>query len=96
MVADPGAPLGAPRVRALNLPRPVDVRAGRDGTPRAVRLRGRWLAVEAVAEAWRLVDGWWREREVRRWYFRLVLADGRTVTVFRDLVDGRWYAQHDR
>ncbi|HEY8552093.1 MAG TPA: hypothetical protein VIL40_01375 [Thermaerobacter sp.] len=35
-------------------------------------------------------------REGRRDPFRLVLADGRTVTVFRDRVDGRWYAVHDR
>lgn len=93
MVPHPRAEVGAHRLRAVNPPRPIAVVADRAGVPRAVVLRGRRLEVEAVQEEWRLVDEWWRERPIRRRYFRLALVDGRIVTVFHDGVDGAWYAQ---
>ncbi|MDP2675902.1 MAG: hypothetical protein Q8Q00_13545 [Dehalococcoidia bacterium] len=38
-------------------------------------------------------DEWWRQRPVSRVYYRLALADGRTATVYRDMVNGRWAQQ---
>ena len=38
-------------------------------------------------------DEWWR-REVSRLYFSLLLEDGRVVTIYRDLVTGRWSQQN--
>ena len=70
---------------------------GEDGLPRAVRRAG-WAgprAVARVADTWEFEDAWWRERPARRRYPLLVLADGTPETVFRDLVDGAWYAQRD-
>jgi len=64
-----------------------------DGRPTAVYLSGHRLAVEAVLETWRIDDEWWRERAVSRVYFSLLLEDGRTVTMYRDLVTGRWWRQ---
>jgi len=49
--------------------------------------------VEAVLETWRIDDEWWRERPVSRVYHSLLLEDGRTVTVYRDEVSGRWAKQ---
>jgi len=46
-----------------------------------------------VLETWRIDDEWWRERAVSRTYFSLLLEDGRTVTLFRDLVSRRWWQQ---
>jgi hypothetical protein len=71
----------------------VAVAADGEGAPTRVRVRGRWLRVDATLEEWRLVDEWWREQPIRRRYFRLVLEDGRLLTVFCDLVDGAWYTQ---
>ncbi len=79
--------MGAPR--GLYEPRPVAVRAGDDGVPRAVGP----VAVEAVREEWLVEDRWWTPRPLRRHYFELALADGRAVTVFRDPGDGRWFGQ---
>ena len=62
--------------------------ADEQGRPIAVYLSGQRLAVEAVLETWRIDDEWWRERPVSRLYFGLLLEDGRTVTVYRDLVTG--------
>ena len=74
----------------LNKPQPVAVRAGADGTPRAV---GR-LEVSAVREGWLVEDGWWTRRPLRRRYFELALEDGSVAVVFCDS-EGRWFRQRD-
>ena len=69
------------------------VEAGDDGQPAAVHLSNRRFAVEEVLETWRIDDEWWRERPVRRMYFRLLLEGGRLVTVCQDLLRGSWFEQ---
>ncbi len=69
-------------------PRAVAVSSGPRG-PRAVGGR----AVEAVREQWLVEDRWWTEAPLRRHYLELVLAGGRCLIVYRDLVEGRWYEQ---
>jgi hypothetical protein len=71
----------------------VRVEAGQDDRPIAVYFSGRRYAVESVLETWRIDDEWWRERPVSRVYFSVLLEDGRTVTVFRDEISGRWWEQ---
>ena len=93
MVAHPRAATRGHRLRALNHPRPLRVEADADGRPIAVWLSSRRCAVEAVLESWRIDDEWWRERAVSRVYWRVLLEEGRTVTVYRDLVSGRWSRQ---
>ncbi len=93
MVTYPGAAGGPGRIRPLNRPRPVRVEAGEDGQPIAVYLSNRRYAMETVLEIWRIDDEWWRERPVSRVYFSLLLEGGRTVTVYRNLVSGRWAMQ---
>jgi hypothetical protein len=76
-------------LRAL-VPRLTAVEVGGDGLPR--RVAGRM--VEAVREEWRVEEGWWTERPVRRRYVEVVLADGRVAVVYEDRRrPGRWYAQ---
>ncbi len=88
MVTDPRT---TPRPAEL---RPVtDVRVDDLGEPIHVRLPGRPARrVEAIREAWRIDDEWWRE-PISREYRAVVLDDGRHVTLYRDLLDGRWYVQ---
>ena len=64
-----------------------------EGRPVAVTLQGRYLCVVQVQDTWRIDDEWWRERPVSRLYFEVALEDGRTVTVYEDLVSGRWAMQ---
>lgn len=90
---DPALPSSIGRLRPLNAPTPVRVQAGPDGAPAKVMLRGRACPVDTVQEQWRIDEGWWWENPVKRHYWRLVLADGRLVTVYRDLTDGTWWAQ---
>jgi hypothetical protein len=93
VVAHTGATGSPGQVRPLNRPRPVRVEAGEDGRPTAVYLSGQRCPVEAVLETWRIDDEWWRLRPVSRLYYSLLLKDGRTVTVYHDLVRGRWARQ---
>ena len=76
-------------VRRLGAPADAAVRVDRYGLPS--ELGG--VAVEAINEDWVVEDRWWTPRPVRRRYFELVLADGRNVTVFRELGSGRWFVQ---
>jgi hypothetical protein len=75
--------------RRLAPPKPVRVRADEGGRPRQIGGR----AVEAVRESWLVEDRWWTPVPVRRRYWEVVTADGRNVVVYRDLVEGGWFAQ---
>jgi hypothetical protein len=81
------------RLRPLNAPVQVQVRTGRDGAPVRVVMRQRGHAVATVQERWRIDEGWWWERPVSRMYWRLVLDDGRQVTIFQDLFKKTWWVQ---
>jgi len=74
---------------ALNLPRPVPVRTGGEGTPRAVGGR----PIETVRESWLVEDRWWTDRPLRRRYWELVDVRGRNLVVFHDLGSGDWFTQ---
>ena len=77
-------------LRALGLPQPVAVRTAAHGLPVAVDGR----PVEAVREEWRVEEGWWSDRPVRRRYLEVVLAGGRLAVLFEDLLQpGTWFAQ---
>ena len=87
--------LGAGDLRALNLPRPVEVAVDARGTPRAVRLDGVAVPVTDIADVWRIDDGWWRPEaeQVNRLYFELTLANGSHLTLYHDLRSESWHVQ---
>ncbi|MGZ4431480.1 MAG: hypothetical protein ACXVYV_07515 [Gaiellales bacterium] len=76
-------------VRRIGLPRAVAVQTDQAGRPVAVGGR----SVEHVRDEWRVDEGWWTRRPVRRRYFDLVLADGRNTVVFCDRRRRRWFTQ---
>ncbi len=95
MVASPRAPLRIDRLRALNVPQPVQVMVDDDGLPTAVGSdtsdhAGR--TVEEILEIWRIDDEWWRHPLARR-YLDVVLAGGSHVILFQDLHTGEWFLQ---
>jgi len=62
-----------------------------EGPPLRVWWNGR---SDDVVRSWgpeRIQTGWWREETVRRDYFRVELADGRHLWLFRDLVRDQWF-----
>ena len=48
--------------------------------------------IESVGEFWRIDDEWWRQPIVRR-YVEAILAGGKHVVLFEDLVTGEWWIQ---
>ncbi len=77
------------RAHRIYAPRGARVETREDGVPRSVD----GIAVEAIREEWVVEDRWWTGRPLHRHYYELVLADGRNVTVFRDVRSGRWAQQ---
>jgi hypothetical protein len=59
----------------------------------AVTLRDRRMMIQQVLDGWRIDDEWWRECPLSRFYWQIALEDGRSVTVFIDLVEQRWWRQ---
>lgn len=92
MVADPGAAVGADRLRPLNAPRPVVVEADADGRPLVLTEQGRRLEVAAIRDRWLVEEEWWRTPVARR-YLEVVLADGSVRTIYTDIVTGDWHTQ---
>ncbi len=91
MVADPGAEAGAGRLRPLNPPRPITIRAQANRPVILVSGRQR-RRIEEIQDSWRIDDEWWRAPIGRR-YYRVVLDDGSLRTIYHDLVDDGWYEQ---
>ena len=79
-------------VSTLYLPREVEVATGEADEPCAVRLRSIWRKVISIQNTWRIDDEWWRG-EIARHYFQVELNGGYVVTIFHDLVSGKWYQQ---
>jgi len=79
---------GYDRLRALNVPRRVEVELDAVGSPVTVDL----ATVETVQETWRIDDEWWRMPIVRR-YVEVILEGGGRVVLFEDLITGEWFAQ---
>ncbi len=94
------------KLHPLNVPHPIRIQVDRQGRPtllypdRKPRDRQREgearpskpLEVAAILEEWRIDDEWWRAPISRR-YMMLVLENGRTMTIYQDLVQGVWYRQ---
>ena len=82
-------PMASRGPRRLAKPRAVRVKADDTGRPLKIEKR----EVDAVRESWLVEDRWWTDEPLRRRYWEVVTGDGRDLVVFRDLIEGRWYAQ---
>jgi hypothetical protein len=82
-------PVASRGPRRLAKPKAVRVKADDTGRPLMIDKR----EVDAVRESWLVEDRWWTDAPLRRRYWEVVTGDGRDLVVFRDLIEGRWYAQ---
>jgi hypothetical protein len=62
------------------------------GQPATLTRNGKQSQIAAILNSWRIDDEWWRE-EISRQYFQVELQNGPVITVFRDLITGKWYEQ---
>ncbi len=73
-------------------PEPIEVMSV-DGQPARIIFRKKWLRVYKITNLWRIDDTWW-QKPVTRIYYALELEGGTRITVFHDLIGGRWYRQN--
>ena len=92
MVKDTGETLRAGAGKPVNTPEPADVAEDAAGLPVSVRLTQR-QKVAAIEDRWRIDDEWWRRDQVSRVYYALLLASGRRIVIYQDLIAGGWYRQ---
>ena len=92
MVENTGKTLRADSYRPVNSPEPVNVDEDAFGLPLAVRGKRRQTIV-AIDDRWRIDDEWWRAEPVSRLYYNVLLASGRRLVLYKDLVTGDWYQQ---
>ena len=90
MVKDTGEATSPSAIKPLNRPESVRVKEG--GHSRPLGVEG--IPVASVVDRWRIDDEWWREDPIARMYYRVLLEDGRSLTIFQDLKDLSWYRQH--
>ena len=93
MVKNPGETPGAGAIRPLNPPVPIGVTEDEHQRPQTVTLGRNRLRVTNTEDQWEIDEEWWRTRPTSRAYYHVLLEDGRTLTIFRDSVSGRWYQQ---
>ncbi|MDA0988869.1 MAG: hypothetical protein O2783_07075 [Chloroflexi bacterium] len=93
MVENPRAEARTDPLRPVNEPVPIEMASGGDETPVRVCIKERWFLIRQRRDRWRVDDEWWRGEEISRMYFKVLLEDGREVTIFQDLVNKRWYLQ---
>jgi protein ImuB len=85
------SPLDRP-LRLLTRPAELQVFAvAPDGPPVHFRYGGRQHKVSRHWGPERIETGWWRNRGVRRDYYRVETTDGRRFWLFRQLQDGHWF-----
>jgi hypothetical protein len=77
---------------ALYVPREIEVLPYDSGEPAVVVRNNRRVHVALVLNSWRVDEEWWRD-EISRRYFQIELKDGLVLTIFHDLVSGKWYQQ---
>ena len=93
MVKDSRTTVRPAHIRALNPPVAVEVKSDDQGTPMALKIRGRWLNVESLVDQWRIDDEWWREQAISRIYCECLIDQGLQVIIFQNLVTNQWYQQ---
>jgi hypothetical protein len=89
--ADAKSPNAGDIIR-LNEPEAVEVKEGSKGAPEAVKT-ARLQVVAAIEDCFRLDDEWWREEPVSRLYYRVLLASGECLTIYKNLQNNAWYRQ---
>jgi hypothetical protein len=96
-------------IKPLNEPTEIQVRSDRHGVPVSLELpdplpltsgtrsrsKPNWKKVVQVEDMYEVDELWWRgpEQEIQRLYFDLRLENSRTLTVYHDLVNDRWFRQ---
>ena len=78
----------------MNPPVPLAVEETERQRPLAIMLKGRMVKVARIVDVWAVEEEWWREKPIERTYYQVITEDERRVSIFRDMVNDRWYRQN--
>ena len=88
----PVEPLAGNEMEPLAAPVAVDVREGPGRQPESLRVGREWRRVASIEDRWSF-DLWWTPEPTSRAYYLVSREDGAQMTLFRDLLNDRWYQQ---
>jgi hypothetical protein len=87
----------------VQVSRSSKVPVGRGLVPRRQSAVRASVEVAEILDRWRIDDEWWRpalqgdetigRAEISRMYYHVSLRNRQLIVIFRDLIDGGWYAQ---
>jgi hypothetical protein len=93
MVENTGKTLHAGTGKPVNTPEYVTVEEDDAlGLPVAVKDKRRQPII-TIDDRWRIDDEWWRTEPVSRLYYRVVLASGQRLVLYKDLLTRGWFRQ---
>ena len=72
---------------------PIGVKEAGNGDPSAIRLLAQWELVNGITSRWDVTEELGGERRPIKTYFRVTIAENQQLTVFRNMVTGRWYLE---
>ncbi len=72
---------------------PIAVKEAGNGDPSAIRLHAQWEPIHAVTSRWDVTEELAGEQRPIKTYFRVTIAGDQQLTVFRNMVTGRWYVE---
>ena len=72
---------------------PISVKEARNGDPSAIRLRSQWDRIYAITGRWDVNEELAGEQRPIKTYIRVTIAEYQQLTVFRNMVTGRWYLE---
>lgn len=72
---------------------PIAVEEAGNGNPSAIRLLAHWELINAVTSQWYVTEELAGEQRPIKAYFRVTIAGDQHLTVFRNMVTGRWYLE---
>jgi hypothetical protein len=94
VVKSTGTTTGDDSFRPVNPPVPVEVRESANQRPQAVKINQRWRRVLSIDDLCNVDEEWWRDRPIKRMYYKVTVEVVGSVTVFCDVVNGLWYQQN--
>lgn len=57
----------------------------------AIAGKKKMIGVVSIENHWLTKDRWWRPKSVERAFYRVILEDGRILTIFLDQLAKSWY-----
>lgn len=81
-----------------SIPMPIKVQESdeeEDFRPQVVTFEGQTLAVESIDERVEEDSEWWENEPVYKMHYRVTLADGQEMAIFRNNKTGSWYRLED-